>query len=149
MIACVFGLAAGIPRRHIGSYNDNTTGVEVNGLSIGYTQVADYGDGIQMRYKNNIQSAFYNLVASSKAITKITLNLNASKFTSYAAPAIEVTFGTSLLKDETTPTETITPVLGTNTYTVNAPAGSTYFKIAKSAASFTLYFESVVISFAE
>lgn len=131
------------------SYNDNTTGVEVNGLSIGYTQVADYGDGIQMRYKNNIQSAFYNLVASSKAITKITLNLNASKFTSYAAPAIEVTFGTSLLKDETTPTETITPVLGTNTYTVNAPAGSTYFKIAKSAASFTLYFESVVISFAE
>lgn len=131
------------------SYKDNTTGVDVNGLSIGYTQVADYGDGIQMRYKNNIQSAFYNLVASSKAITKITLNLNASKFTDYAAPAIEVTFGTSLVKDETTPTETITPVLGTNSYIVNAPAGSTYFKIAKSAAAYTLYFDSVVITFAE
>lgn len=131
------------------SYKDNTTGVDVNGLSIGYTQVADYGDGIQMRYKNNIQSAFYNLVASSKAITKITLNLNASKFTQYAAPAIEVTFGTSLVKDETTPTQTITPVLGTNSYNVDAPAGSTYFKIAKSAASYTLYFESVVITFAE
>lgn len=131
------------------SYKDNTTGVDVNGLSIGYTQVADYGDGIQMRYKNNIQSAFYNLVASSKAITKIILNLNASKFTNYAAPAIEVTFGTSLVKDETTPTQTITPVLGTNSYSVDAPAGSTYFKIAKSAASYTLYFESAVITFAE
>lgn len=131
-------------------YVDNTTGVNVDGITIGWTQVSDYGDGIQMRYNNNVQSAFYNLVSTSKVIKSITLNLNAAKYTQYAAAPIEVTFGnTASLKDEATPTETITPVKDTNTYTINATEGATFFKVSKSAASYTLYFTSVVITFVE
>jgi hypothetical protein len=131
------------------SYTD-VASVDVDGLAIGATSIADYGDGIQMRYKDPVQSAFYNIEATSAPIVSIKVVYNLAKSTDFAPTILDVYGATSALKDVHTGGQRLATVLGTGEYLVefDAAAGINFFKIEKPALSYTAYLTEVVVTLA-
>jgi len=124
--------------------------VVVDDIDMGVYQVADYGDGIQMRYSSPKQSAFFNLEATPQAIVSITVVYNGAKFTAYAPTPLDVYAGTASQQTATTGGTRLSTVLNTNSYTVNFEASSnfTFFKIEKPALSYTAYLTEVIVTLA-
>ncbi len=58
-------------------YADSTA--TVDGITLALTQCSDYGDGIQMRYKNGVKSSVANTVAFGTGITEVKLIWSTTK----------------------------------------------------------------------
>ncbi len=134
----------------INSYADGT-GKVVNGATFGLTQVADYGDGIQVRNKNGVPSAIFNEVLFTSAIDSIEFNLSASKHgegnTTYTPNLFGVTLGTTLLDDTNATEMAVTGVLHQLSYTYDVDETAGYKSIRMNqVATYTTYYESIVIN---
>lgn len=75
------------------SYADGTA--TVDGVAFAYTELGNYGNGIQMRNKSKT-SSFNNTDAFAKGITKIEFNYNASQANFSNADALKIEFANSV-----------------------------------------------------
>ncbi|HMM00646.1 MAG TPA: Ig-like domain-containing protein [Bacilli bacterium] len=128
------------------TYADGTA--TVNGLSIAFTQLYLSSNGfIQMRYKNEIQSGFFNDVASELAIVKITVNYDQAQTN---LTELDLYAGSESVATATEGATKVCNVAGQYSYDVNFEATENihFFKLEKPQASYTAYVESVVLTFA-
>ena len=100
----------------------------VSGLAVEYTELASYGDGVQMRIKNGKAGKLWNTAALPGGITKIVFTWSATKTNGFSnADCIEITFGDAMngadntkklstVKGDTLATYTITPDADTYKY---------------------------------
>lgn len=125
------------------SYADGTA--TVDGASFTTFQVANYGDGMQFRYKNSNASAFYNTTALPSKIKNVVLTFNAKQ--SATATLMYIAFGNASLAEVSEGTNVTFD--GENfTYTIT-PDAETYdfIKVAHNKTSGALYIDSVVINY--
>ena len=123
-----------------GNYDSTVGGVTIKAMGC-----ADYGNGIQMRYKNSVASAVYNTSATPKAIKNIVFTFGKSQ--SATAELTYVAFGAASLADTTTGAA-VTYDGTEHTYTITPDAATyTFFKFGHTTTSGTVYFESVVINY--
>ncbi len=123
-----------------GDYDSTVGGVTIKAMGC-----ADYGNGIQMRYKNSVASAVYNTSATPNAIKNIVFTFGKSQ--SATAELTYVAFGAASLADTTTGA-TVTYDGTEHTYTITPDAATyTFFKFGHTTTSGAAYFESVVINY--
>lgn len=126
------------------SYADGTATVD----SVAFTtyQTANYGTGMQMRYKDSKASKFYNTTALSKGIKSVVMTFNAKQSATKACTEVYVG-DTSEAKGETY----ALTFDGTNASYTFTPAVSTYkfISVEHTTTSGAVYIDSVVINYAD
>lgn len=130
----------------LGNYADGTSSIVVDGTTVGlsYTQLGDYGNGIQWRINNGNYSALWNTSAFPYAIESITFDFNSRDGNTSARLA--VSFGTSEITENASTTDVAYTDSDTDV-TVNAPdTSSTFFRINHSVNG-AFYIDSIVINF--
>ncbi|MBE6532929.1 MAG: hypothetical protein E7676_05440 [Ruminococcaceae bacterium] len=127
-------------RLDLGGYAEGEKRVE--GITFGFTELGDYGNGIQWRTKNGKTSTLWNKTELPYGIKKIVFVYNADK-----TPRIENMLSIAFGNDATVSayTATLTGVDGTMTYEI-VPDVATYkfFKISYTASG-SLYFDEINI----
>mgnify|MGYP005746358077 FL=1 len=121
--------------------------VTFDGVTISFKQLSDYGDGIQMRQKNDVYSSLWNTTAFERAIASITLKLSSSKSVFDNANAFAIKFGNAA--DNLTETISFSTVKDQLEYTIT-PEGKdwTFMSFTKTIKDYTFYFESITINYA-
>lgn len=134
----------------IGSaYGDSTS--TIKGTSFSSYQCADYGDGIQMRYKNSLKSAVSNTTATARAIKSIEVTFNSAKHPAGTAKEglFVVNSGTAVTSTTDTSKGAACDFDGTN-YTVKFDYAETdaikFFSLVHTPISGTAYFSSIVVT---
>lgn len=121
--------------------------VAVDGVNFGYTEIGDYGNGIQMRTKNEKSSAIWNTVAIPGNITKIVLTYNADKKTYDNPDCFSFTFGSAA--DALNAEVKLSTVADQKEYTVTAPEGEyTFFKMLHTY-NYSFYWDSIKVYYEE
>lgn len=126
------------------AYGDYTGSVNVNGTAVNVTanQVADYGDGLQFRFKNDLTSLIYSTSAIPGDITSIVV-----KFTDGKNLPKDTLFGISVGSAETTTVSGISIKDYTYTYTADGE-NDTFFALGHTGTgSGSFYIESITINF--
>lgn len=121
--------------------------VTFDGVTIKFKQLSDYGDGIQMRQKNDVYSSLWNTTAFERAIASITLKLSSTKSVFDNANAFAIKFGNAA--DNLTETISFSTVKDQLEYTIT-PEGKdwTFMSFTKTIKDYTFYFESITINYA-
>ena len=122
---------------------------KVSGVEWEWTELADYGDGIQMRNKNGKKSSLFNNDATARPIKEIKLTYNSSKTVSDKADAYTFSFGTdATLASYSTQ---FSFVADTFEYTITPDAEEyTYFKLEyNDSYTYSSYWLSIEIVLAE
>lgn len=129
-----------------GTYQDGT--VNVDRVPFTYTELGNYGDGIQMRIKDEAVSTIKNDTAFHAGIAQIVVTLSDTKSVYDNADAFKFEFGTA---DGTyTETKMFSTVADTNYYVITPDSANyTYFKLSKVIESYSFYFKSIEICFTE
>lgn len=129
-----------------GGYGDYTG--EIDGVSYYSYQCAEYGDGIQMRYRNSVASYFCNTTALPKAIASLVINFNSEK-QSATADLLYVALGSSSVQEATE--GTAANFDGTNYSVTITPTSTdaTFFKVGHTTNNGAIYISSVQITFAD
>ena len=129
-----------------GTYQDGT--VNVDRVPFTYTELGNYGDGIQMRIKDEAVSTIKNDTAFHAGIAQIVVTLSDTKSVYDNADAFKFEFGTA---DGTyTETKMFSTVADTNYYVITPDSADyTYFKLSKVIESYSFYFKSIEICFTE
>lgn len=129
-----------------GTYQDGT--VNVDRVPFTYTELGNYGDGIQMRIKDEAVSTIKNDKAFHAGIAQIVVTLSDTKSVYDNADAFKFEFGTA---DGTyTETKMFSTVADTNYYVITPDSADyTYFKLSKVIESYSFYFKSIEICFTE
>ena len=121
----------------------------VGGVTFEFTQMGNYGDGLQMRDKaDKGTSMIWNTAAFGKKIARIELVYSSTKDVTYAnADAVIFTFGNAV--GEATYTTKLSTTAGVKTYTITPDAADyTFFKLEHDLG-YTMYWESITIVFAD
>lgn len=135
------------------TYQDGT--VNVDRVPFTYTELGNYGDGIQMRIDKNDStgeiegtSTIKNDKAFHAGIAQIVVTLSDTKSVYDNADAFKFEFGTA---DGTyTETKMFSTVADTNYYVITPDSADyTYFKLTKVIESYSFYFKSIEICFTE
>lgn len=128
------------------TYQDGT--VNVDRVPFTYTELGNYGDGIQMRIKDEAVSTIKNDTAFHAGIAQIVVTLSDTKSVYDNADAFKFEFGTA---DGTyTETKMFSTVADTNYYVITPDSADyTYFKLSKVIESYSFYFKSIEICFTE
>lgn len=135
------------------TYQDGT--VNVDRVPFTYTELGNYGDGIQMRIDKNDStgeiegtSTIKNDKAFHAGIAQIVVTLSDTKSVYDNADAFKFEFGTA---DGTyTETKMFSTVADTNYYVITPDSADyTYFKLSKVIESYSFYFKSIEICFTE
>lgn len=126
-------------------YSGTTEKTIIAGL-IGFIDIGNYGDGIQMR--NNNKSRFYNKIALPRAIKNVVITWSSTKDIPAATKnTLNVAFGTSEQSAATSGTKvTWDPDNKVYEYTVTPAAGQTFFSVLHTSTSGAVYLASVVIN---
>lgn len=129
-----------------GTYQDGT--VNLDRVPFTYTELGNYGDGIQMRIKDEAVSTIKNDTAFHAGIAQIVVTLSDTKSVYDNADAFKFEFGTA---DGTyTETKMFSTVADTNYYVITPDSADyTYFKLSKVIESYSFYFKSIEICFTE
>lgn len=129
-----------------GTYQDGT--VNIDRVPFTYTELGNYGDGIQMRIKDEAVSTIKNDTAFHAGIAQIVVTLSDTKSVYDNADAFKFEFGTA---DGTyTETKMFSTVADTNYYVITPDSADyTYFKLSKVIESYSFYFKSIEICFTE
>ena len=129
-----------------GTYQDGT--VNIDRVPFTYTELGNYGDGIQMRIKDEAVSTIKNDKAFHAGIAQIVVTLSDTKSVYDNADAFKFEFGTA---DGTyTETKMFSTVADTNYYVITPDSADyTYFKLSKVIESYSFYFKSIEICFTE
>ncbi len=123
------------------AYSTQLDMTSVNGYGIGFLQLGDYGYGMQMRTKNGVSSAIWNISAFPAPITKIVLTHNDGKST-YDDNAYKLDLGTTA--DLEAAEKTVSTSFVGNTWTINVSGEYTYFQLTH-ANGYTQYWDSIVV----
>lgn len=130
------------------SYGNGTK--EVSGVSFSWIEMANFGDGIQMRINSKDATKFstlWNTVAFDKAIAKIVFTYSSTKDVSYSnTDVLTLNFGTAA--DALDAEVKVSTVKGTKEYTVTPEGSFTFFKLSLTEAH-TYYWDSIVIYFVD
>lgn len=128
------------------TYQDGT--VNIDRVPFTYTELGNYGDGIQMRIKDEAVSTIKNDTAFHAGIAQIVVTLSDTKSVYDNADAFKFEFGTA---DGTyTETKMFSTVADTNYYVITPDSADyTYFKLSKVIESYSFYFKSIEICFTE
>lgn len=127
------------------SYANGTA--TVDGVAFAYTELGNYGDGIQMRNKNGKTSSFNNTDAFAKGITKIEFNYNASKANFSNADALKIEFANSVDFSDAE-TKMLSTVKSTTAYEITPDVATYTFVRMTININYSLYFDSIVIHLA-
>ena len=129
-----------------GKYQDGT--VNVDRVPFTYTELGNYGDGIQMRIKDEAVSTIKNDKAFHAGIAQIVVTLSDTMPVYDNADAFKFEFGTA---DGTyTETKMFSAVADTNYYVITPDSADyTYFKLTKVIERYSFYFKSIEICFTE
>lgn len=129
-----------------GTYQDGT--VNVDRVPFTYTELGNYGDGIQMRIKDEAVSTIKNDTAFHAGIAQIVVTLSDTMPVYDNADAFKFEFGTA---DGTyTETKMFSTVADTNYYVITPDSADyTYFKLTKVIERYSFYFKSIEICFTE
>ena len=155
-----FEITAALPNTNVDSYvltgeslgliNKYDVGSKkVSGVEWEWTELADYGDGIQMRNKNGKKSSLFNNDATARPIKEIKLTYNSSKTVSDKADAYTFSFGTdATLASYSTQ---FSFVADTFEYTITPDAEEyTYFKLEyNDSYTYSSYWLSIEIVLAD
>ncbi len=122
---------------------------DVQGVTVAYNEIGNYGSGIQCRDKDGSRSTIWNKTAFAKDIVKVTLEYNAEKYTKFAPQAFGLAFGAETQEATEITTAGYTTESGVTTYEVNVEAGNKFFKLYKVEAKHAQYFNKIVIHLAD
>ena len=135
------------------AYSDSEAAVDVKGVSWNYTELGNYGDGLQWRTKNSKSTSIWNSSATTSSIASITFTWNkkktipsdADKIVRYQE-CINVEFAnnadfTSAQTMKVTFTDSMDPV------TLTAPAGMTFVRMTHTNKGASLYLDDVTLKF--
>ena len=130
----------------LGAYGNGTA--TVGGVGFEFIEVGSYGDGIQMRDKNDNPSRLWNTTAFGSAIVRIELVYSATKDVTHSNPdAVIFTFGNEA--QGATYTTKLSTTEGTKTYVITPDAETyTFFKLEHDLG-YTFYWESITIVLAD
>lgn len=129
-----------------GAYSDGTQTVQ--GVEFEYTEIGNYGDGIQLRVKDGKASAIKNNTAFHAGIAQIVIRLSKTKTVYDNQNAFSFKFGTSA--DALGGEILFSTVADQYEYTITPdPATYTYFSMTKVIEQYSFYFESIKICFTE
>ena len=139
----------------------NYTG-KCSGMELAALGTADYGDGIQMRAKNGVQSAVYNTTETTGNIVSIKVTFSSTKYTAGTAMTkelVNVVASTTAFNvpadagtiglPETGVSSQVVKFDGTNftvEFTFEASAGYKYFALNHTTVNGTAYFASIVVT---
>lgn len=130
----------------LGNYAAGTA--SASGVNFSYTELGDYGDGIQWRNKKGKNSALWNTTAMPSAIESIVLHFNTNKANN-ADARLSVGFGTTEIAEDLSidnvAFDASSPVV---TISNTDAIGATYFRINHGTESGTFYIDSIVINLA-
>ena len=127
------------------SYGNGTPTVE--GIGFSFTELGNYGTGMQMRQKDGKISSICNTTALARPIASIVVVLNAEKSVYDNADVFSFKFGTSAT--ELGAEVVVSTVAGQYEYTITPDAETyTYFSMTKIIASYTFYVDSITINYA-
>lgn len=129
-----------------GSYSDGTQTVQ--GVEFEYTEIGNYGDGIQLRVKDGKASAIKNNTAFHAGIAQIVIRLSKTKSVYDNQNAFSFKFGTSA--DALGGEILFSTVKDQYEYTITPDQATyTYFSMTKVIQQYSFYFESIKICFTE
>lgn len=125
----------------LGDYKAGT--VTVDGVEFGFTELGCYGNGIQMRIKNDNVASLWNNTAFSAPIAKIELVYNSAKSTYDNSNAFTFKFGNAT--DALNASVDLDTVKDTKTYTVT-PDAQTYTCFSMTLnLTYSFYWDSITI----
>lgn len=128
------------------SYSDGTQTVQ--GVEFEYTEIGNYGDGIQLRVKDGKASAIKNNTAFHAGIAQIVIRLSKTKSVYDNQNAFSFKFGTSA--DALGGEILFSTVKDKYEYTITPDQATyTYFSMTKVIQQYSFYFESIKICFTE
>ena len=124
------------------SYSAGTA--TVNGAAFEWIQLGNYGDGIQVRDKNDNTSLLWNTAAFGAAIKEIKLVYSSTKDVQYANANAEIfSFGNAV--DSYAYSTKLSTQAGVKEYTITPDANTyTFFKFEHDV-SYTFYWDSITI----
>ncbi len=129
-----------------GAYSDGTQTVQ--GVEFEYTEIGNYGDGIQLRVKDGKASAIKNNTAFHAGIAQIVIRLSKTKTVYDNQNAFSFKFGTSA--DALGGEILFSTVADQYEYTITLDQATyTYFSMTKVIEQYSFYFESIKICFTE
>lgn len=129
-----------------GSYSDGKQTVQ--GVEFEYTEIGNYGDGIQLRVKDGKASAIKNNTAFHAGIAQIVIRLSKTKSVHDNQNAFSFKFGTSA--DALGGEILFSTVADQYEYTITPDQATyTYFSMTKVIQQYSFYFESIKICFTE
>ncbi len=121
-------------------YSTELAMTSINGMGVGYLQLGDYGNGgFQMRSKNGVHSAIWNVSAFPAPITKIVLTHSTEK-DAEDGYAYSLALGTTADLRGKTVTEKTS--FADNEWTIDVDGEYTYFQLTH-ASDRTQYWESI------
>lgn len=126
------------------SYADGTA--TVDGVAFAYTELGNYGNGIQMRNKTKT-SSFNNTDAFAKGITKIEFNYNASQANFSNADALKIEFANSVDFSDAE-TKMLSTVKSTTAYEITPDVATYTFVRMTINIKYAMYFDSIIIHLA-
>lgn len=129
-----------------GSYSDGKQTVQ--GVEFEYTEIGNYGDGIQLRVKDGKASAIKNNTAFHAGIAQIVIRLSKTQPAYSNQNAFSFKFGTSA--DALGGEILFSTVKDQYEYTITPDQATyTYFSMTKVIQQYSFYFESIKICFTE
>lgn len=129
-----------------GSYSDGKQTVQ--GVEFEYTEIGNYGDGMQLRVKDGKASAIKNNTAFHAGIAQIVIRLSKTKSVYDNQNAFSFKFGTSA--DALGGEILFSTVKDQYEYTITPDQATyTYFSMTKVIQQYSFYFESIKICFTE
>ena len=126
-------------------YADGTA--TIDNLAVSYTEIGNYGNGIQWRYKNEKASAIWNTSATKAPIESIELYWNNEKASNPDAD-LSVTFGTAVITEDAAVANVKYTEGATVATIVCDVEGATFFRINHGTVSGAFYINQIVIRYA-
>ena len=128
------------------SYADST--VTIDGVSLQLTQCADYGDGIQMRYKNSIKSSIANTTAFESGIASLKLVWSTTKSNGFANEKMMMIEFSNSADFSNAEVQYVNTVIGETEYVIT-PSVSTYNYVRiTNNLSYSSYWSAIEVNFA-
>ncbi len=116
----------------------------VDGVGFEWIQLGNYGDGIQVRDKNDNPSTFWNTTAFSTPIKEIKLVYSSTKDVQYANPDAEIfSFGNAV--DSYTYSTKLSTTAGVKEYTITPDAETYTFLKFEHDLGYSMYWDSITI----
>lgn len=117
----------------------------VSGIDFAWTELGDFGNGIQMRNKNGKNSAIWNKTAFTSEIESIDINWNSE--TAGTKGDLVIAFGTAAIEADGTESNLFYEDAAKTTVACDVE-GATYFRLNHGTVSGGIYIDSIVINFA-